>query len=138
MIRCRASRRSAGSSGIGFDRIFGKLALGALALAPVRRAQAARVRRLARRARTILFVCHGNICRSPFAEVYARKVFDDVSDGGAIRVISSGYFPKSGRCSPDEAQAAVEAFGLSLAAHRSSVVSEQAVTESDLIFGVRP
>jgi protein-tyrosine-phosphatase/predicted ATP-grasp superfamily ATP-dependent carboligase len=120
--------------GIGFGRIYGMIALRALALAPVRRAQAARIRRLARRARSILFVCHGNICRSPFAEIYARKVLEHASDSGAIRVLSSGYFPRPGRCSPDDAQAAVASFGLSLASHRSSVVSERMVAESDLIF----
>jgi protein-tyrosine phosphatase len=84
-------------------------------------------------ARSVLFVCHGNICRSPFAELYARKLLAAGADP-PLRVRSTGYFPRSGRSSPAEAVAAAQEFGVTLAGHRSSVITQSMVDEADLIF----
>ena len=45
-------------------------------------------------ARRILFVCYGNICRSPFAAEALRKLCPD------RQVASSGYHPEADRCCP--------------------------------------
>jgi protein-tyrosine-phosphatase len=123
---------------LGWSRACGKLVTGALSIRPVRRLKALRASRLIRDARTILFVCHGNICRSPFAEMYARRMLHDAETSGTVsnlvRVLSSGYFPRQGRNSPDSAQRAAEGFGVSLAAHRSGVLSAGLVEEADVIL----
>src|SRR5262249_44708334 len=72
-----------------------------------------RARRALRRAQTILFVCKGNRCRSPFAEAYARGVL-----GSERRVLSAGYDPKQGRPCPKHAVAAAREVGVDLTAHR--------------------
>jgi protein-tyrosine-phosphatase/predicted ATP-grasp superfamily ATP-dependent carboligase len=82
-----------------------------------------------RDARSVLFVCKGNICRSPFAEVYARSV-----DASGRRYASSGFYPIAARPSPDTAIASATHFGIDLAPHRSSIIDDAIVAGSDAIF----
>ena len=37
----------------------------------------------------ILFVCHGNICRSPMAEYIFRKIVNDASVGDMYEIASA-------------------------------------------------
>lgn len=79
--------------------------------------------------RTIVFVCLGNICRSPFAELLARQTIGD----GKI-VSSAGYFPKSGRRAPSHAVESARRWGIDLTAHRSRVLTHDLIDEADAIF----
>ena len=80
-------------------------------------------------ARSILFVCKGNICRSPFATEYAREHLPP-----EIKIAGAGYFPKSGRPAPDHAQFASKEFGVGLCSHRSVRLTEQLVSEADVVI----
>lgn len=82
-----------------------------------------------REARTILFVCKGNICRSPFAEGYARKIWPS-----HIRVVSSGYYAQSDRKPPSPALTAAQKFGIELGSHRSTVLNAEIIAQADLIL----
>lgn len=95
----------------------------------VRRWHRRRVLARARNAMNILFVCKGNICRSPFAEHYARRWLPPT-----VTVKSCGYYPIDGRPSPAIAQQVAQQFGIELESHRSQVISEQLVADADLIF----
>ncbi len=69
----------------------------------VRRWQTRRAVRATRRARSVLFVCKGNVCRSPFAAALARHT------GRFERVGSAGYYPVdkspvAGECHPGRAR----------------------------------
>ncbi len=110
-------------------RIRRKAARWSSKIAPLR--NRARQRMLSRlsRAKHILFVCKGNICRSPFAEQYARSTI-----GHLETVSSSGYFPKQDRPSPDNAQVAASEFDVDLSSHRSSMLSPEAVEKADAIL----
>lgn len=99
------------------------------ALPWVRRRRAARARVALREAATVLFVCKGNICRSPFAAAYARARLP-----ARVRVLSTGYFPRAERAAPPEAVEAAREHGIDLAAHRSSVVSEDLMRAADVVF----
>lgn len=79
--------------------------------------------------KTIAFVCLGNICRSPFAEQLAHRHL-----GAGQRVLSAGYYPETGRRSPELAVAAAKRLGIDLAIHRSRVLSDELVSEADAIF----
>jgi len=96
---------------------------------PIRRWHRRRALARARKAMSILFVCKGNICRSPFAEHYARRRLP-----GTVTVKSCGYYPIEGRPSPAIAQQVAQRFGIELESHRSQVISEQLVADADLIF----
>lgn len=88
-------------------------------LHPARRRRArARVRRHAER--EMVFICYGNICRSPFAEFWMRRH----DPAGAERYTSAGFLP-GGRSSPDTAVAvAGEHFGLDLRPHVSRALAD--------------
>lgn len=70
----------------------------------------------------ILFVCQGNICRSPFAEAMARSRFGD-----SIIVGSAGMIPQPGRPTPDLGLKAAAAHGIDLSAHRSTWLTPEAL-----------
>ncbi len=97
---------------------------------PARRAR--RVVAAARRARAprrILFVCQGNICRSPFAEALLRQKLG----GAAIEVASAGMMPWPGRPSPPNALAGAASRGIDLAAHRSVWLAPAEVESATLL-----
>ncbi|GAC1652207.1 MAG: hypothetical protein NVS9B15_12700 [Acidobacteriaceae bacterium] len=78
--------------------------------------------------RSILFLCYGNICRSPFAEALAKKHMP------GFAIASAGFYPKDGRSSPDFMRKAAQEFGVDLRSHRSQRVDEAMVGRHDLII----
>jgi protein-tyrosine phosphatase len=104
-------------------------ALSARLLHPLRRSAAREALRLRPRPRSILFVCHGNICRSPYAACYARARL-----GGRGPSVASAGFIGADRPSPPEAVAAAAARGVDLAPHRSQLLSPALVQGADLVI----
>lgn len=95
----------------------------------VRRRQAQQTRALLERARRIVFLCWGNICRSPFAAEYARRVWPS-----HIEVLSRGLHYQQGRVSPADAIEAARQCDIALGDHRSSLISAEEVDQSDVII----
>lgn len=91
------------------------------------RALAARARDVLRNARNVLFVCKGNICRSPFAERYFRKVKPEIATA------SAGYYPSSHRGSPPNAVTVAREWDVDLAQHRSQLLTRELIDEFDAI-----
>ncbi len=112
-----------------WELITRKAGLTLLSRPQIRRAQSARARKALRDARSVLFVCMGNICRSPFAEHFGRQVLPEY-----MRIKSCGYHPVEGRSSPVEAMAAAREFGVDLTEHRSQAISPELVRQADVIF----
>lgn len=89
----------------------------------------------------ILIVCTGNTCRSPMAEGLFRKFLaeklncpvDNLKKMG-YKVSSAGTMKMAISPAANEAVAACAARGVDIKAHKSTVISEQLVKESDLIF----
>jgi protein-tyrosine phosphatase len=84
--------------------------------------------------KSINFVCYGNICRSAFAEYYARKVF--FSSGVNIEITSSGLNAKQSETSPENAVIAARYFGVDLSGHKPSLVTADMVNEASVIAGM--
>jgi len=82
-----------------------------------------------REAESLLLVCLGNVCRSPFAERLAQR---RIGDGR--RASSAGHYPVAGRRPPQEALASARKFGVDLGSHRSRVLSADMLDEADAIF----
>jgi len=78
----------------------------------------------------VLFLCHGNVCRSPMAERYARKC----DETGVARFDSAGFLPGDGRTSPTTAVDVASQYGVDLTTHRSTQVTDAMLAESDLVF----
>ena len=73
----------------------------------------------------IVFVCSGNICRSPMAELVFRARLDDAGLGDAVRVTSAGTGPwHVGEPADKRARATLKAHGYPTA-HVASEVSDE-------------
>lgn len=77
--------------------------------------------------RAVLFVCHGNICRSPYAAAVARRL---LRAGSAVE---SAGFIGPGRSSPPEAVAVAAERGTDLTPHRSQLVTAEHLLNSDVV-----
>ena len=83
--------------------------------------------------RSLLFVCKGNICRSPFAEAMARG---HTPDGVRITCRSAGIVVEQPQGCPRETLVAAERFGIDLSGHRSRRIDQGLVVEADMIFAM--
>jgi protein-tyrosine phosphatase len=66
---------------------------------------------------TLVFVCKGNICRSPFAARYAERRLRERGVAGVV-CVSAGYAATQAAASPPHAIAAARAYGVDLSMHR--------------------
>ena len=79
----------------------------------------------------IVFLCAGNICRSPYAEAVLRAQLVAVERRPLIS--SAGTLPRPGRPSPDNGIAEAAARGFDLTSHRSAHFDRAAGEAADLI-----
>ncbi len=86
---------------------------------------------------SIMFVCMGNICRSPFAEKLAEKILEGRGEK-AIQVFSSGLIVREPTPSPGEAITGGDAFGVDLRGHISRQLTGEMVDNSDMILAMEP
>jgi low molecular weight protein-tyrosine phosphatase len=85
----------------------------------------------------VLFVCMGNICRSPTAEGVFHKIVKDAGLEGLIEIDSAGTHAYHVNEPPDRrAQAAAERRGFSLADIRARRVQPGDFTRFDYIFAM--
>ena len=84
----------------------------------------------------ILFVCSGNICRSPVAEIVARDMFQ--RSGIRAQVHSAGTLNIEGHPASEQAIESVAELGLDLSSHRSRGLSWQALEEADSVVVMSP
>ena len=77
-------------------------------------------------------MCHGNICRSPYAEhALLREMAAARRDGWTA---ASAGFVQPGRPSPVEARTVAARRGLDLEAHRSRLLTRELVAACDLVY----
>ncbi len=96
---------------------------------PMRRGLEKRARDALSTASSVLFVCLGNICRSPFAEHFARQCFPP-----ECFVRSAGYYPKAGRPCPEPAITSAATWSVDLHTHRSQILTETLLREAQVVF----
>jgi len=83
--------------------------------------------------KTILFVCTGNICRSPMAEGLFRHA---VKGRGDYRVFSAGVGAMDGLPPSENAVRALKELGIDIAHQRSRMLTADLVHQADYIFGM--
>src|SRR6476659_6599129 len=83
--------------------------------------------------KTVLFVCTGNICRSPMAEGIFRHA---VEGRGNYRVISAGLGALDGQPPSSHAVTAVKELGIDISSQRSRMLTPELVHQADYIFGM--
>ena len=81
---------------------------------------------------SVLFVCKGNICRSPLAEVYFQSIVE--REGRHIIVRSAGLETTAGKPAHAKAKAIAWEHRLSLDQHVTTEVSKELLDQSDLII----
>ncbi len=83
--------------------------------------------------KTVLFVCTGNICRSPMAEGLFRHALQGRGD---FRALSAGVGASSGLPPSEFAIRACQQVGVDISAIRSRQLSAELVRQVDYIFGM--
>ncbi|MBU6409828.1 MAG: serine hydroxymethyltransferase [Verrucomicrobia bacterium] len=83
--------------------------------------------------KTILFVCTGNVCRSPMAEGLFRRA---VHGRGEFRVLSAGVGAADGQPPTPHSVAAMRELGFDISTQRSRALTAELVREADYIFGM--
>lgn len=81
----------------------------------------------------LLFVCSGNICRSPMAEGIARKLLTDQMKGRAATVSSAGTLGIDGQPAAKNAVQAMLEVGIDLSRHVSRGVTAQELQSCDAV-----
>jgi RpiB/LacA/LacB family sugar-phosphate isomerase len=83
--------------------------------------------------KTILFICTGNVCRSPMAEALFRRA---VSGRGEFRVLSAGLGAMDGQPPTPHSVRAMDELGVDISAQRSRMLTAELVQAADLILGM--
>jgi len=85
----------------------------------------------------ILFVCMGNICRSPTAEGYFQHIVEEAGLGDKIKTDSAGTHAYHIGSPPDKrAQAAAKNRGINLSALRGRKVENSDFTKFDYVLAM--
>jgi len=85
-------------------------------------------------AKKLLFVCTGNICRSPLAEVIARAYAHE--RGREVEVASASVLGLDGQPAHKHSVAVAREIGLDLRAHQAQPMTDELVDWADYILGM--
>jgi protein-tyrosine phosphatase len=83
--------------------------------------------------KSILFICKGNICRSPFAEIFAKNI-SHIPDQYLFS--SAGIYVESPQVPPLEAVMAGNDFRVDLQGHKSKSINYRMIESYDLIVAM--
>ena len=85
----------------------------------------------------LLFLCTGNTCRSPLAEVIARRELERLGWSG-VEVSSAGVAAGAGEPASGGALRAAARHGLALEAHEARLLTSEIVDAADLVLAMSP
>lgn len=85
--------------------------------------------------RTFLFVCKGNICRSPFAESLAKRISENNGVQG-VTLFSAGLQVLEPESPPKEAIVAAESFGVCLNGFKSRSIDYDMIESFAMIIAM--
>jgi len=86
-----------------------------------------------RQVRSVLFVCLGNICRSPFGALLAERLFREAGKGD-IKCSSAGIRASQAARSPADAVAAARSYGIRLDDHVPRQLLRDLVAAHDVVM----
>ena len=81
----------------------------------------------------VLFVCTGNLCRSPLGEgILKQKLLN--AKIKFITVSSAGTFAMSGRPAPEPVREAAAEHGVDISRHRTSHITREMLADADIVL----
>src|SRR5476649_2194056 len=83
--------------------------------------------------KTILFICTGNVCRSPMAEALFRHA---TKGRGGFRVFSAGIGAMDGQPPTPHSVTAMRELGIDISTQRSRMLTTELIRQADFIFGM--
>ena len=83
--------------------------------------------------KTILFICTGNVCRSPMAEALFRRA---ANGRGEFRALSAGLGAMDGQPPTAHSVTAMRELGIDISGQRSRMLTTDLVRQADYIFGM--
>ena len=84
----------------------------------------------------VLFVCTGNTCRSPLAEVALKRMLGE--SASRVEVTSAGVSAWDGAPASEGARAVAKKHGLSLEGHQSRRLTPKILEQQDLVLLMNP
>lgn len=84
-----------------------------------------------KRIRSVLFLCNGNVFRSPYAAAALKRALAARRTPASIKIESAGFFAP-GRPAPEPAVSAARTRGIDLSSHVSTLVTSRSVGAVDL------
>lgn len=83
---------------------------------------------------SVLFICTGNMYRSPIAAETFRSVLQRNGQNNNWQVSSAGTWTTDGRSAPSDAIEIAKNFGINLDGHKTRMVTQKMLQEADLIL----
>lgn len=83
---------------------------------------------------SIMFVCSGNICRSPMAHYYMQKRLYELGIQDKYCIISSGTQAYPGQKATDDAIYTISKYGVNLVNHRATSIQDINIQEVEYII----
>lgn len=84
--------------------------------------------------KNIVFVCTGNTCRSPMAEVLFRSILECEGYDNEFTCSSAGVYAFEGDCASYEAVQAMKKFGLDISDHYAKTINFDMIKNAYIIL----
>ena len=82
----------------------------------------------------IVFICTGNVCRSPMAQYFAQKIANKSKDPNKYYIESAGISAYDGEKATETAKIAMQKYDIDLSPHKSTNVANSGIMEADYII----
>lgn len=83
--------------------------------------------------KSVLFVCYGNICRSPMAEGFLKKMLEDYDGSVKVEVLSAGLNAFGGPPTR-EARVVMRKRGIDISSFTSKQLTEELIEKANLVL----
>jgi protein-tyrosine-phosphatase len=84
--------------------------------------------------KNIMFICTGNICRSPMAHAYMQKKLYDLKKENEYIISSCGTNATQGQRATDNAIESIKEYNIDLTNHRATRIENSNILDCDLIL----